>query len=74
MRGDGGGVSGPTILDVMAKPTSIENIHESCFRSWTILEYVDRLLAEGVPAASVRSIIAELRDLPALDVQARAGR
>ena len=45
-------------------PTVINKVHESCYRSYRVLDIVERLIEDGAPATTIKKIIGEYRDLP----------
>ena len=55
------------IIEIEHAPTTLDNIHQSVYRSSHILEYVKWLLEEGTPSNVVRDIISGLEALPQLD-------
>ena len=52
------------IREIAAMPTEYNRIHESCFRSWNIVDEVLKLLGRGVPGDVVRELILEMKDGP----------
>lgn len=52
------------ISDILKQPTSIGKNHESLYRSYHILEYVEHLLKENTPPSVILEIIAHLRTQP----------
>lgn len=55
------------IIEIMNTPTSIDNIHQSIYRSHHILEYVKELLDKNTPADVVRALISALEAFPNID-------
>ena len=57
------------IKDIVEMSTKIDGIHESCFRSYQILAYVEYLLNHDTPTIIVLDIIEELKSWPDRDVE-----
>jgi hypothetical protein len=55
------------LLDIMQMPTVIDKIHESPFRSWHILNYVETLLERDTPPDVVLEIVRSLRTAPKVE-------
>jgi len=49
------------IREIVETPTVIDGIHESCFRSYQILHYVEYLLSKNTPTIVILDIIDELK-------------
>ena len=49
------------LLDILSEPTVYNNVHESIYRSWHILNAVEWLLERNTPPEVVLSIVRELR-------------
>lgn len=58
------------ILKIADMPTTIGNVHESCYRSYSILEKTIELLEAGTPGAVVLQIVRELQHAPRLPIPA----
>lgn len=59
------------IISIMEAPTTYNNVHESIYQSYQLLEYVVWLLEQNTPAPVVLGIIHALRDTKA-QYEARA--
>ncbi len=53
-----------TFADIRAKRTTRDNVHESVYRSYHILDKVVELLDQEVPHVVIVEIVADLRDAP----------
>ena len=55
----------PDIKSIVDAPTTINNVHESMYRSYLILDYIAYLISlEDVPTLAIRTILHDLQDLP----------
>lgn len=56
------------LSDIAKIPTTVNKVHESVYRSYHILNKVADLLHKGTPAQVVLELIAEMQDMPHVDV------
>ena len=54
------------IAEIIEMPTVVNGVHESVFRSYHTLAFVERLLDDGAGVDVVRNIISEFRHLDKL--------
>lgn len=52
------------LLDLMDCPTSIDKVHESCYRSYHALRTIERLLEAGATGQVALMFIKEIRGWP----------
>ena len=50
------------LLEPLARPTVVNKIHESVYRSWHVLDQVRLLLENGAPSVVIISYIASMRE------------
>lgn len=48
------------LQDIQNAPTVIDNVHESCYRAFMILRYVEHLLEENTPPQIALELLREL--------------
>jgi len=53
-----------TLKRIQAKPTTLENVHESCFRSYSILEYVLIMVERGDTKQTIFEVVEFLKEYP----------
>ena len=53
-----------TLSEIQLMPTVIDNTHESCFRSYQILDKVIELISRGDSKQTILDIIEHLRTMP----------
>lgn len=53
-----------TLKEITELPTVIDMVHQSCYRSWGILEYTKWMLEQGAPPAVVLQVIKDLEEFP----------
>lgn len=53
-----------TLKQIQIKPTCLENIHESCFRSYSILEQVLIMVKRGDSKETIFEIVEFLKEYP----------
>jgi hypothetical protein len=58
-----------TIQALMRMPTTIDNIHESVYRSYNTLRYVEHLLEAGTPAPIILELLREINDFPTIKIE-----
>lgn len=56
------------ILNIVNEPTTVNDIHESVYRSYHILNLVEDLLGRGVPSDVILELLRELREAPRKEV------
>ena len=64
-----GNATGFGIIEISKMATTYENVHQSVFRCYHILELTKRLLVEGTPSSIVMEIIREIEAQPDLPYQ-----
>lgn len=50
------------MLEPLRRPTTVNKIHESVYRSWHVLYQVERLVQNGAPAVVILSYIESMRE------------
>jgi len=50
------------IKEILSRPTTIDNIHESCFRSYGILRVVTHMIERGDSKETILELIEFLRE------------
>ena len=53
-----------TLKEIQMKPTCLENIHESCFRSYSILDQVLRMVQRGDTKETIMEVVEFLNEYP----------
>ena len=53
-----------TLSEIQLMPTAIDNTHESCFRSYHILDKAIDLISRGDSKQTILDIIEHLRTMP----------
>ena len=53
-----------TLKEIQLKPTYLENIHESCFRSYSILNKVLEMVERGDSKESIIEVVEFLNEYP----------
>ena len=53
-----------TLKEIQIKPTCLENIHESCFRSYSILDKVLEMMERGDSKESIFEVVEFLNEYP----------
>ena len=53
-----------TLKQIQMKPTCLENIHESCFRSYSILEQVLIMVERGDSKETIFEVVEFLKEYP----------
>ena len=53
-----------TFKEIQIKPTCLENIHESCFRSYSILDKVLEMVKRGDSKESIFEVVEFLNEYP----------
>lgn len=61
------------ILEIVELPTTINNVSESCYRSYAILEMTIELLKKETPAEVILSLIQEMREVPRIEKEYLVG-
>jgi hypothetical protein len=52
-----------TLQDILDKPTSIDNVHESCYRCYSVLGRVEEMAARGISPSEIHSFIQDIHSL-----------
>jgi hypothetical protein len=55
--------NGSRLQAIADRPTVVNRVHESVYRNWLILDYIEWLLAHNTPPDVVLSIVRDLRAL-----------
>lgn len=58
-----------SIREIAKLPTVIDGVHESCFRSYHILRYVESLLEQGTPPTVSLQLLRELCAFDSTEVE-----
>lgn len=58
-----------TIQEIATMPTAIDNVHESVYRSYHILKYVEALLARNTPPAVALQLLRELQGFEPIETR-----
>lgn len=53
-----------TLKQIQMKPTCLENIHESCYRSYSILEQVLIMVERGDSKETIFEVVEFLKEYP----------
>ena len=53
-----------TLKEIQMKPTCLENIHESCFRSYSILDQVLIMVQRGDTKETIMEVVEFLNEYP----------
>lgn len=53
-----------SLKHIQKKPTTLDNIHESCFRSYSILEYVLEMVNREDSKETIFQVVELLREYP----------
>ena len=60
--------------EIRQMPTTVGVYHESCFRSFHVLQKIMELVAAGTPAAVIAEIYGDLTDAPAITIHEPEGQ
>jgi hypothetical protein len=53
-----------TLKQIQGRPTTLDNIHESCFRSYSILDHVLKMVERGDSKETIFEVVEFLKQYP----------